>query len=242
MSENTEKKRRVRRTKITIERDVLNAVASLVEEVGFANVTLTGVAQRAQIEATVFYRRYANLEELFDQYTHKYDYWLGNLAEMMPSDLSDEEAFKWILKNLTIALYKNKGMQQLLIWELSHDNQVTRRTSGLRELINEPLIRLLEYRFKDSGIDMNVICAMMISGIYYLILHRNRSKFCDVDFATKKGKDRLESAVEQLASILFGELKRKQEILEIAARLRAEGVSESIINKCMALPACNLPE
>jgi hypothetical protein len=152
----------------------------------------------------------------------------------MPVGLSDEDGFKWILKNLTIALYKNKGMQQLLIWELSHDNPVTRRTSGLRELINEPLIRLLEYRFKDSGIDMNVICAMMISGIYYLILHRDRSKFCDVDFSTRKGKIRLEEGISQLASILFGELKRQQEMIEIANKLRAEGVSESIINKCLS--------
>jgi AcrR family transcriptional regulator len=233
MPENIEKKRRIRRTKITIERDVLNAVASLIEEVGFANVTLTGVAQRAQIEATVFYRRYANLEELFDQYTHKYDYWMGNLAEMMPSELTDEESFKWLLRNLTTALYKNKGMQQLLIWELSNDNSVTRRTTGLRELVNEPLIRLLENRFKDSGLDMNSIVALMISGIYYLILHRHRSRFCDVDFSTKAGRLRLENAVDQLANVLFAQLKHKQEIQEIADKLRAEGVSEDIISKCL---------
>lgn len=237
MSENPEKKRRARRTKTTIERDVLNAVSSLIEEVGFANVTLTGVAQRAQIEATVFYRRYANLEELFDQYTRKYDYWLGNLAEMMPPDLAHEESFKWILKNLIIALYKNKGMQQLLVWELSDDNPVTRRTSRLRESINEPLVRLLEYCFQGSGIDMNAISAMMISGIYYLVLHRKRSRFCDIDFASKKGKARLEEAVDQLTSILFAELKRQHQMQHIADRLRAEGVSEDIVNKCLPLPA-----
>jgi AcrR family transcriptional regulator len=241
MSDNTEKNRRIRRTKITIERDVLNAVSSLIEEVGFANVTLTGVAQRAQIEAAVFYRRYANLEELFDQYTRKYDYWLGNLAELMPTDLSHEDSFKWILRNLIIALYKNKGMQELLIWELSDDNPVTRRTASLRELVNEPLIRLLEHCFKDSGIDINVITAMMISGIYYLILHRKRSKFCDIDFSTKKGRVRLEEAIDQLATILFAELKRQIKMQHIADRLRAEGVSESIINKCLDLPTQEEP-
>jgi AcrR family transcriptional regulator len=233
MLESVEKKRRSRRTKITIERDVLNAVASLIEEVGFANVTLTGVAQRAQIEATVFYRRYANLEELFDQYTHKYDYWMGNLAEMIPSELNDEESFKWLMRNLTIALYKNKGMQQLLIWELSTDNSVTRRTAGLRELVNESLIRILENRFKDSDLDMNTIAALMISGIYYLILHKQRSRFCDVDFSSRTGKLRLEKAVDQLATILFSQLKKKQEIQLIADKLRSEGVSEYIINKCL---------
>ena len=73
MAEEEEKKRRNRRTKIAIERDVLMAVGELIEEVGFRNVTLTGVAERAQIEPAVFYRRYATLDELFDRYTHKYD-------------------------------------------------------------------------------------------------------------------------------------------------------------------------
>ncbi len=234
MSENIEKKRRVRRSKTTIEKDVLNAVNALVEEVGFSNITLTAVAQRAQIEPTVFYRRYANLEDLFDQYTRKYDYWLGNLAEMMPADQNDEENFKWLMKNLAKALYKNKGMQQLLIWELSDDNSVTRRTAKLRELINEPLIRLLEYRFKDSGLDMNVLSAMLISGIYYLILHRNISRFCDVDFSSKKGKDRLEAGLDQLITLFFSELNRQNDKKEIADKLRAEGVDESIISKCFS--------
>ena len=198
-------------------------------------MTLTGVAQRAQIEPTVFYRRYANLEELFERYTHKYDYWLGNLAETMPANQSDEDAFKWVIRNLTISLYKNKGMQELLRWELSTDNSITRRTTSLRELVNIPLIRLLEFRFKDSGIDMNVITALIISGVYYLVLNQNLSKFCDVDFSSKKGKLRLEDGVEQLASILFAELKQKQELLNIANKLKAEGVSESVINKCLNL-------
>lgn len=233
MSESIDKKRKPRRTKVTIEKDVMNAATSMIEEVGFANVTLTGVAQRAQIEATVFYRRYANLEELFEQYTRKYDYWLGNLADTMPPDLSYEQMFKWVLRNLVVALYKNKGMQQLLIWELSDDNPVTRRTSDAREKTNEPLIKMMEAIFKDAGLDMNVICALMISGIYYLILHKDRSNFCDVDFSTRKGKERLEKGIDQLAALLFGELNRQQERNEIANKLRAEGVSDDIINRCL---------
>ena len=230
MSEEPEK--RIRRTKIALERDVLAAIQSIIEEVGYANVTLTGVAQRAKIEPTVFYRRYANLSELFDKYTHKYDYWLAGITELMPSDMNEEESFKWIMRNLITALYKNKGMQQLLIWELSDDNITTRRTANLREQVNEPLIRLLENRFKDTDLDMNAIAAVMISGVYYLILHQDRSKFCDIDFANKQGKVRLDKAIDKLSSMLFAELNRQNQLLEIKRKLIAEGVSESVIEKC----------
>ncbi len=204
--------RKKRRTKQVIELAVMDAVHSLIEEVGFNNVTLTGIAARAQIEPTVFYRRYSNLDELFDVYSHKYDYWLAGIAELMPPDLSDEESMKWILLNLTRALHKNRGMQQMLIWELSDDNPVTRRTATLREKINESLIHELEKRFENTGVDLSVMAALLISGIYYLILHRNMSTFCNVDFSSKSGRERLEKTIDQLVSILFATMRSQQAI------------------------------
>jgi len=232
MSEDLEKKKRYRRTKAAIERDVMQAVDSLIEEVGYRNLTLTAVANKAKIEPAVFYRRFANLEELFDVYTRKYDYWLGTILASMPTDLKEEESLHWILQTLIQSLLKNKGMQQLLIWELSDDNLTTRRTAQLRESINEPLIRLLEHKFKGSSLDINVISAVIISGIYYLILHRKRSHFCDVDYNSRTGKDRFKEGVRQLTNLLFEKLKEEERIESIKNKLRAEGVSEDIIAKC----------
>ncbi len=212
MSVPTKNPRKKRRTKQVIELAVMDAVHSLIEEVGFNNVTLTGIAARAQIEPTVFYRRYSNLDELFDVYSHKYDYWLAGIAELMPPDLSDEDSMKWILLNLTRALHKNRGMQQMLIWELSDDNPVTRRTATLREKINEALICELEKRFENTGVDLSVMAALLISGIYYLILHRNMSTFCNVDFSSKSGRERLEKTIDQLVSILFATMRSQQEV------------------------------
>jgi AcrR family transcriptional regulator len=208
------KPRKPRRTKAVIEQAVMDAVHDLIEELGFNKVTLTGIAARAQIEPTVFYRRYSNLDELFEIYTHKYDYWLAGIAELMPTDLNDEESMKWILLNLIRALHKNRGMQQLLIWELSDDNPVTRRTATLREKINESLIRELEKRFDLSGVDLSVLAALIISGIYYLILHRNMSTFCNVDFSSKSGRDRLEKTIDQLVTIIFAAIRSQQAQVE----------------------------
>jgi AcrR family transcriptional regulator len=233
MSEVEKKERRKRRTKLAIEKDVLAAVSSMIEEVGFRNVTLTGVAQRAQIEPIVFYRRYTNLENLFDLYTSKFDYWLSNIADTMPSGLNDEQTFQWIMRNLIFALNKNKGMQQLLIWELSDNNSVTQKTAMNREISNQILIKVLEEKFQHTGIDINVIASLVISGIYYLILHKDISTFCNVDFSKKSGMERLEKAVDSLVSFLFSIVKMQHENLQIAERLRAEGISEHIIAKCI---------
>lgn len=232
-NENTEKKKRFRRTKTSLEKDVNNAISSLIEEVGFANVTLTGIAQRAHIEPAVFYRRYANMDELFDQFTKKYDYWLTNIAETIPAEYNKEETFKLILKNLSNALSKNKAMQQLLIWELSADNEITRRTTELRESTNEPLVQQIETIFQDSDIDANAITAVLIAGIYYLLIYQGRSSFCGINFGKRNGKIRLDAAVEQISTFMFDALKQRQDKNQLAEKLRAEGVSEEIIHKCV---------
>lgn len=206
----SKKPRKPRRSKAAIEQAVLDAVHSLIEEVGFSKVTLTGIAARAEIEPTVFYRRYSNLDELFEIYTHKYDFWFAGVAELMPPDLSPEESMKWVLTNLARALHKNKGMQQLLIWELSDINPITRRTATLREKINESLIKELDKQFNMSGVDLNVLSALIISGIYYLILHRDISTFCNVDFNSKAGRARLESTISQLVDIIFACVRQQQ--------------------------------
>lgn len=210
MAEKVRKPRRHRRTRENLEKDVQSAVTSLIEEVGFANVTLTAVAQRAKIEASVFYRRYENLDDLFDEYTRKYDYWLAGITELLPADLNEEDSLRWIMRNLITALYKNRVMQQLLVWELSEDNEVTRRTATLREKINESLIGLLETRFENSGWDMKVVVSMFIGGIYYLILHRMRSTFCSVDFNTRKGKERLLETVDQMIRVVFADINKSK--------------------------------
>ncbi|MDD4198487.1 MAG: TetR/AcrR family transcriptional regulator, partial [Paludibacter sp.] len=219
MSEEIKKTRRPRRTKKGVEQDVLDAVTSVIEEVGFTKVTLKEIIQRAKIEASVFYRRYNKLDDLFDDYTRKYDYWFGSVSIMIPKNLNDEEAFKWIIQNLAKELYKNKIMQKILIWELCDENPVTRRTAVQRETLNTSLIQLLEQRFAGSGLDINVLTALTISGVYYLILHQHISKFCDVDFSTREGKKRLDKSLDQLVSLFFSEAKHQQEKRNIAQRL-----------------------
>lgn len=235
MTEEVKKTRRPRRTKKNVEKDVLDAVTSVIEDFGFGRVTLKEIAQRAKIEASVFYRRYNNLDALFEDYTRKYDYWFGSIALKMPRDLSDEDAFKWIIQNLAKELYGNKIMQRLLIWELSDENPVTRRTAIQRETLNKSLIQLLEKRFEGSGLDINVLTALCISGVYYLIMHQNISKFCDIDFSSRSGKKRLDAALDQLISLFFSELKHQQEKHQIAQKLRDAGVDQEIIDRCIEL-------
>ena len=66
-------------------------------------------------------------------------------------------------------------MLELLRWEIAEGNETTVRTAMLREMHTFPLAKIYEEKFKD--IDISAISALIIGGIYYLNLHRDRSKF-----------------------------------------------------------------
>ena len=62
-----EKKARNRRTNEQIDKEVISELEKLVAEYGFGNANLSALMKAANIEANVFYRRYASMENLYDR-------------------------------------------------------------------------------------------------------------------------------------------------------------------------------
>lgn len=234
-----EKQRRIRRTGIAIEKAIFDAVKELVEEVGYSNITVTAVIARAKIEPIVFYKRYKNidhlLDSLLDKLVFKYDYWFGPAAD--PVKFTDRQKFYLkLLKNLADSLYKNKSMQKLLLWELEEDNPATRRIAGMREAYWEGLMDVCDRYFREAGVeDIRGTTAILIGGIYYLMLHKERSTFCGIDMNTKEGKEKLLDAIDFVTQCIFEARKLKQTREEIARKMKQKGIDIDTIVECTSL-------
>ena len=101
----------------------------------------------------------------------------------------------------------------------------------LREMHTLPLANSYEEKFKD--IDISAISALIIGGIYYLNLHRDRSKFADIDLNTEQGRKRIENALEQLGHIIFHYHEVNNYKKVVAERMKENGISDEIIKKCL---------
>lgn len=234
----TLKKKRIRRTNNEVERDIMAAVKSLVEEKGFANVTLSGIAQKAKVELPVIYNRYTDLNGLFEIFIEKYSFWLNDILEnyidLFKSGNYDVFLSKF-LRDVVFELYKDKGMQRLILWEVSEGNVITSKTSKLREANTNIFVKSYENIFKDVDLDFNTLTALVMGGIYYQILHRDRSKFCDVDFTTEEGKARLVKTIDKVYSWVFSLVKPNSQMEETALKLKNKGVDIEIIAECTGL-------
>lgn len=226
------KPRRKRRDDSALEADIMEATRQLVEEVGFPNVTLTGVIQRAGVEPQVFYKRYKDLGDLFEQFTRKYDYFLTDIMDIEAVDANPEKCYRDILNNLIPVLYENRGMQRLLVWELGEDNATTRRTAQLREVNTEEVTQKFADTFKGLSADFRSATSVLIGGIYYMILHSQRSTFCGIDYGTSKGKELLSETIDFFASALLDTLKPDAQSQAIAQKMKAKGIDAETIEEC----------
>lgn len=271
------KDRRPRRSKADIEEAIQKAAVSQIRKKGFSLALVTDIVRRARIEPIVFYNRFKNLAEFYDDFVKSYDYWLPETFRGIIDEIGTEEGYTNMIEKYFNALLNNDMMVELIRWEIADGNPTTERTSRLRELHALEIMASHHERYAHPDIDMKVLTTLLISGLYYLVLHRNRSSMVGIDINKAEGRHRVINTIRELAAILFRdhvnenllsdddmekvdryrrnfeksfrerlesdfrchleeviEAKREADHNRIAANLRAQGISDEIIARCLA--------
>lgn len=225
--------KRNRRRNVDIQADIIKAAESLIKKKGFASMLVTELIKKARIEPLVFYNRYDNLSEFYDEFVKRYDYWFRDVLTGIQFPTDSQVGYVSIFKDVQKSLQDKSVMLELLRWEIAEGNETTVRTAMLREMHTLPLVNIYEKKFKDTGIDISAISSLILGGLYYLNLHRDRSKFSEIDLNTLEGQQRIENSLDTLGKMIFNSLEQFNYKQEIAERLRKKGVSEDIIKDCL---------
>lgn len=232
------KKRKGRRTSSEIDKSLNDALADLISKDGFSILTLSSVTQKAKVEPPVIYNNFGSLMGLLESFTQKYNHWLDDIVDesIMDFNESRHEAFlSKLLKGIAQKLDKDKCMQQLLIWEVQEKNNITTTSAKLREANTRIFSKFYENYFKKADVDFNMVVAILMAGIYYLILHKDVSTFYMTDITTKEGWHSFNKTIDKLCGFLFSELNPNQQILETALKLKKKGICVSVISECTGL-------
>lgn len=228
-----EKKRRPRRTKANLIDCINNAAEEQILKDGFSNVLVTDIIKRAKIEPIVFYNRFENLESFMSEFVKKYDYWFSDILNDFELQSTSEETLTKILQRLFQELNNDSVMLELLRWEVSNGNNITTRTAMLREVHILPLVKIYEELFKDKGIDIAALTALIIGGVYYLSLHKERSSFSGIDINSQEGITRIFNAINFFIEKIYEDDKLFQEKTAITNKLKEAGINDDIIQQCV---------
>lgn len=201
-------------------------------------MALLDLIKRAIIEPVTFYNRYKNQEEFYDNLVREYDYWFNDIIKTSSHNSCSKEGYLEIFKSLSDYLKDDTVMLELLRWEINETNSVTRRTAMNREIQMLPLTHIYEKGFKDTGLDIVAISALLMAGIYYMNLHRRCSPFCGIDLTKEDDRERIKRVLEQLADILFKAAENQKTVSDkrdvIAERMRQKGICEEDIQFFLA--------
>ena len=210
---NDGKRVRIRRTKATIIEDIRKAAVESVLKRGFSGSLVSEIIKKAKIEPVVFYNRYQNLEEFFSEFVKGYDYWFSDAAKEANKQETPHDQFIALIEGLQECMIEKSVMQELIRWEIAEGNDITKRTASIREMFTLPLAEKYDDLFKNSGIDFVAIATIIVSGLYYLYLHKDRSTFCNIDMNTEEGRNRVNQAIKFLSELLFSKRNMGKENL-----------------------------
>ena len=200
----------------------------------------------AGIESPVFFNRYGSIDDLIYEYICGKDFWIaGKLPYKDIENQGPEDYYINTLLKLADMLRESKFSRDALAWELSSESEAAARIAGLKEMENEALLLYYSKVFKDTGINIRGITAILISAIYYLYLHKNKSAFCGIDLNTKSGRDELEGLLRSIVRNVFSGIESvyvDHRTVETARRMAGMGIDTQTISNILDLTEETLKE
>lgn len=230
-----EKKKRIRRTKADLEKDLWNAAEKLIAEGGFPRITVAKLMRNTKADLHVFYNRYTNIEQyqqfLATQLNEKWE-----TAVAVDDDKNPIENLKDIATQVIDLLSKDKMMQKLLAWELNENNDITRASIARRSQTNNLITSYFNKELPSNGLNNNIVLSIIMGGIYYIMLSSQIGPFNQVDFTKTENVTALKATINQLIDrITYNANPIEDERKRIARNLLKENLSPDIVCKSTGL-------
>ena len=204
MSETTEP---VRRDREATKQRLIRAAIEIVREDGFEKLGVNAIAERSGVSKVLIYRYFEDLAGLLRAAADELDPLQAKAAERLmadvPSDAGPGDIMKDVVVRMHEALREDELTKQLLIWELSHENEVTSAMSAAREdvglMLTERFASLLREKRVPEDFDVNALLAVVTAGVFYLTLRSDSvSEYNGVDIQSTAGWQRIGATLKTL--------------------------------------------
>ena len=186
-------------------RKLIQATGKIFMTKGYFGLKASKIAYVAGVSKTLIYRYFGNVEELFKVYLSQKDFWVSMQTELrglLDANQHDhgKEFTKQALQGQISYFFENKEMQEIMRWQISQPNEIARSLADARERVGEELLRIIEPHFSDSDVNFRAVLAVIVPGIYYLVLNAkvNGSTFCGIDINKSEDMKQVQKAVGQL--------------------------------------------
>lgn len=186
-------------------RRLVEAVGVVIQADGYTGLTPSKIARVAGLDRKLISLYFGSVNNLVETYVKSKDYWLAattGTSDMMKHDqnLKTREILEAMLLNQLDYFNSNTEMQKIILWQLSEQTDIMKHVCNEREKLSTQFFALSDKELGDKQGDLRATAALLVAGIYYLVLHAKADNglFCEIDINTEKGIDRIKTAVKTI--------------------------------------------
>ncbi|MBB5637594.1 AcrR family transcriptional regulator [Pedobacter cryoconitis] len=199
---------------------LLNAVGEIIRTEGYKGLGVNNIATKAKADKKLIYLYFESVDKLVEAYVRQKDYWetfsegIQILIEEHKGNFGKDLASKILVDQFNFFLQAEE-MQKVILWEISEKNELMREIADARETLGNELFKLTDPQFENTNVDIRAIQALLIGGIYYLVLHAksNGSTFCGIDINEQTGQQRIINSLKQVVEWTYNEAKNQKKDL-----------------------------
>lgn len=183
---------------------LINTVGEILREEGHAGLGVNRISLRSGVAKPLIYRYFFSLNSLLRSYIEEKDYWLSMFVKLKEHSNAEpenlQEFFTTVLQQQFLYFQKEKEMQKFILWQISKEHPLMRSVSEKREKEGASLLALSDPHFQDSGINFRALYAIVVGGIYYLVMHANNNKstVCGIDINWERDRLEVLRTIEQI--------------------------------------------
>jgi AcrR family transcriptional regulator len=161
-------------------RELLDAVGKVIGEHGYAGLTTRKISAALGKDRNLIRYHFGSLEGLLEAYINDRDYWPPFFERFKlsadPQRPELEKLFSELMQENFRYFLKDPEMQQIILWQISQENELLKKISDTREREGAKLLGMTDQHFEGTGISFRSILALLLGGIYYVVLHGKANK------------------------------------------------------------------
>ncbi|WP_345949173.1 TetR/AcrR family transcriptional regulator [Mucilaginibacter sp. PAMB04274] len=193
------------------ERKLIDAVGVILKKKGYKGLSARAIAREAEVTTSLIFKYFSTLDSLVAKYIVEKDYWMASKAEMtvMLEGIRKKsgliEMLVFVLEKQFDYFFQEEEMQQLILWEITEKCSLMDDIGKIRELLAKDFFQQTDPYFEGSGISFKAVAALLVSGIYYLVLHArtNYSTQCGIDIRSAKDRAEIIRTIRQILQWAF---------------------------------------
>lgn len=190
---------------------LIDAVGNIIKNKGYKGLGLNAIAKEADVSKILIHRYFGTVDQLVEAYVLKNDYWIAKATEVKveTSGKSDRESLRDLVIHLLRGHFEyfntHEEMRSIILWEITERTMLLNSICQVRETVGGMLIEKSAPIFANSNKNLKAITAIIVSGIYYMILHskKNESTICGIDVSSKEGEKEILKAIDQIIEWTF---------------------------------------